>query len=148
MLLVTPCRFLTLSTRDLVTSHHALKMLPQIVIPATRPIHGPLHCCPSEPGATFVFGSFNKSTKLETYPVSRTASGEISQNNGDLVRRQGIAIVVEVSAMCEQSRATFCSPRFWLICSAKASCGKEAFLLKAFWLLLWRQNCHSNHSHR
>jgi hypothetical protein len=30
--------------------------------------------------------------------------------------------------------AKFSSPWFWLICGAKALCGKEAFLLKALWL--------------
>jgi hypothetical protein len=32
--------------------------------------------------------------------------------------------------MSERSGAIFCSPWFYLICSAKALCGKEAFLLK------------------
>ena len=45
---------------------------------------------------------------------------------------KGIAIVAEALADGNDSGATFCSPWFWLICRAKASCGKEAFLLKAF----------------
>jgi len=32
-----------------------------------------------------------------------------------------------------------CSPWFCPFCRAKALCGKEAFPLQAFWLLLWRQ---------
>jgi hypothetical protein len=81
---------------------------------------------------SFVFGFIYRSNKLEIFPVSRTASGEICQNNGGPEYRKGIAIVAEALAWRERSGATFCSPWFWLICSAKALCGKEASLLTAF----------------
>jgi len=51
------------------------------------------------------------------------------------VRLQGHSKFCSSRGLRERSRANNCSPWFCPICGAKALCGKEAFLLKAFWLL-------------